>query len=311
VEAVPLGATGLRVSRLGLGCWAFGGHGWGEVRDEDSVRAVRRALDLGVNFFDTADAYGLGHSEEVLAAALGPRRKEAVIATKFGVRVEGGRSFKDLSPAHLRRALEGSLRRLRLDCVPLYYAHWPDGRTPVADVLAELARCRAEGKVRGVGLSNFSAEQVRQALEVGPVDALQFELSLLERRRYEELLPAVGGRPVTLVTWGSLARGLLTGKFHAASTFAATDTRGRDRHFQAAAYEQNLRAADALRPVAERNGVSRAQLALRWVLDAPGVGVALFGAKTPEQVADNCGALGWPLSAADAAELSRAAAGGP
>jgi myo-inositol catabolism protein IolS len=307
VERVKLGTTGLSISRLGMGCWAAGGHGWGVVRDEDSIAAIRRAFDLGINFFDTADIYGLGHSEELLAEALGTRRHEAVIATKFGLRWNAQRQVadKDVSPTHLRRALEASLQRLRLDCIPLYYAHWPDGRTPSADMMAALMRCKDEGKIRGIGLSNFSATEVREALTVGRVDALQFEFSLLEQSPLAELQSLLAHSPITLVTWGSLARGLLTGKYDTNSRFGPDDTRGRDRHFQGETYRRNLALVDDLRGLAARRGVTLAQLALRWVLDSPGVGCALFGAKTAAQVEANVGALDWRLTAADCAEIQR------
>src|SRR5947207_3407434 len=158
MEYRKLAFTDLEVSRVGFGGWAISGHGWGPVDDRESAAAVQRALDLGINLFDTADVYGFGHSEEVLASALGDERRHAVIATKFGVTWDArGRVSRDVSPPRVVAALEASLRRLRLDCIPLYQVHWPDGATPVAATMEALRRCQEAGKVRWIGCCNFSA----------------------------------------------------------------------------------------------------------------------------------------------------------
>jgi myo-inositol catabolism protein IolS len=284
---------------VAMGGCPIGGHGWGHVDDAESVAAVRRAVELGVNFFDTADVYGLGHSEQILAQALGPKRREVVIATKFGVRSENGRTWKDASPGYLRSALDASLRRLQIDCIPLYYVHWPDEKTPVADTMAELARCRQQGKIRGIGLSNFSAAQVREAAAVAPVEALQVQFSLVDRLAAAELLPLARELGTTLLTWGSLAQGLLTGKYDARSTFVPEDRRRRYDNFRGAKFAENLRAVERLRAVATSIGRTPAQVALRWLLDTPGVCAVLFGAKRPTQVDENVASAGWRLSASD------------
>jgi len=300
IETVPWTDADDRISRLGLGGCPLGGHGWGKVDDSESLAAVRRAVDRGIAFFDTADVYGLGHSEEILAKGLGALRHKVVIASKFGVRRDaGGRTCKDISPLYLRTALEASLRRLRVDCIPLYYAHWPDGVTPVTEVMSELMRVREEGKIRWIGLSNFSSPEVEQALAVGPVHAVQAQFSLLARRSAADLLPVVRRSKTALVTWGSLAQGMLTGEFDARSIFAADDRRSRYEAFQGAAYRTNLAAVEVVKQVAERYGKTPAQVAIRWLLDTPGVGAVLFGAKRPAQVDENLGADGWRLDDAD------------
>ncbi|RUL87076.1 aldo/keto reductase [Tautonia sociabilis] len=308
MERTRLGPDGPLISRLGLGGCPIGGHGWGHVDDHESAGAVRRALDLGIDHFDTADVYGLGHSEEVLASALGPDRERVVVATKFGVRrADDGAMTKDASPAHLRRALEGSLRRLRLDCIPLYYLHWPDGRTPIEETMLELLRRRDAGQIRMIGLSNVGPELIERALAVGPVHAVQLPFSLVDRGALGPLRAIADRERITVVTWGSLAQGLLTGKFTAGSTFDRDDRRHRYDNFSGDRFLRNLRVADAVREAAEGLGQTPAQVALRWVLDQPGVGVALFGAKRPEQVVDNAGALDRPLPAEVVRRLSEEA----
>lgn len=300
METIQLAGTGQFLSRVAMGGCPLGGHGWGNVDDAESVAAVRRALDLGVNFFDTADVYGFGHSEQILARALGKDRHDVVIATKFGVRWgNGAQTWKDVSPNYARLALEASLARLQIDCIPLYYVHWPDGKTPIADTLAELARCRQQGKIRWIGLSNFSAEQVREAMSVTSVEALQVQFSLVDRLPALELLPLAQERNRTLVTWGSLAQGLLSGKYDARSTFTSKDRRHRYDNFLGEKFATNLVAVEALRRVAIALGKTPAQVALRWLLDTPGVGVALFGAKRVAQVEENAATSGWRLSASE------------
>jgi len=304
METIELGTTRQRISRLGMGGAATGAHGWGKVDDDDSRRAIERALAAGVTFFDTADVYGLGHAEEILSQALGPHRHQAIIATKFGVRWDAaGRTWRDVTPHYLRQALEASLRRLRLDCIPLYYVHWPDGVTPLDETLGELDRCRDAGKIRWIGLSNHSADDVLRACQIIDVASVQVRFNLLDRREAQPLVELVDRLPFTLVTWGSLAEGLLTGKFASASTFDPQDRRSRYANFRGDNFTDNLRLVERLRQVAARLGKMPAQVALRWLLDTRRVGSVLFGAKTPRQVDDNLGALGWNLAPDDYAEL--------
>jgi aryl-alcohol dehydrogenase-like predicted oxidoreductase len=304
METTQLGKTTQRISRLGLGGAATGGHGWGRFDDDDSRRAIALAFESGVTFFDTADVYGLGHAEEVLSDALGPRRHDVVIATKFGVRWDNtGRTWKDVSPTYLQQALDASLRRLRVDCIPLYYVHWPDGVTPLEETLAALERCRQAGKIRWIGLSNRSAEDVLRANRQIEVTSVQVRYNLLDRAQAESLVELAALREITLVTWGSLAEGLLTGKFSAASTFELDDRRNRYVNFRGTSFTENLAIVQSVREVATRLEKSSAQVALRWLLDTSGVGSVLFGAKTPRQVEDNLGALDWSLSPSDYALL--------
>jgi aryl-alcohol dehydrogenase-like predicted oxidoreductase len=289
----------LRVSPLALGCEPLGGTDWGAFDLAEAERAVARSAELGVNVFDTADVYGLGRSEEVLSRALGARRHDVVIVTKFGVnwRTEPGspraRTFFDATPGRVREALENSLRRLRIDRVPLYLVHWPDPDTPVEATMEALARCREEGKVAEVGVSNFPPALVERAHAVLPLAALELQYSLLDRAAEQDLLPLAGRLGIGVLAYGPLAQGMLSGKYGRASRFGADDRRHRLPHFAGERLEEAVAVVERLREEAERLGRTPAQLALRWVLEHPAVRCAIAGAKSPGQVEGNLGALGW------------------
>ena len=278
-ECIRLGAQGPVVTRLALGCWAVGGHGWGAVCDCDSIQTIRAACDEGVNFFDTADVYGLGHSESILSSALGDQRHHVVIASKGGVRWDAtGRTWKDSSPSHLRSSLEASLRRLRLEYLPLYYVHWPDGITPVSETIESMVQLREEGLIQYLGVSNFSVEELRDALSITHIDAVQVQMSVINHKNTQDVLPLCQEAGVGLVTWGSLADGLLTGKFSADTRFPPEDHRSWHPNFRGELFLKNLEAVEFLREIAAQENATVAQVALRWVLDTAGVSVALFGA---------------------------------
>lgn len=300
LEKMRLGRTGPDITRLGMGCWAIGGHGWGKVRDEESIRAVACAMDRGVTFFDTADAYGLGKSETLLAGVLGSKRTEVVIATKGGVRWdESGKVWTDTSPAYLKKAVENSLRRLKQDCIPLYYIHKPDMVTPVGESIAALERMRQEGKIGAIGVSNFSPDQLLEAIQASPVAAVQVRLNIFDREASRDLLSICRNRGIILVAWGALADGLLTGKFTTETKFSGDDHRSRMSEFEKENFLQYRRCVDQLERIASGRGHSVGQLALRWVLDFAPFTCALFGAKTDRQVSENLGADGWRLGEPD------------
>lgn len=297
------------VSRVAFGAWAAGGHGWGRVDDEQSIAAIRRAREVGIDFFDTADVYGFGHSEEILADALGEERHEVVIATKFGVTWDAqGRIARDVSAAYLRRALEGSLRRLRLRRIPLYQLHWPDGRTEIEEPMRELRRLQQEGLVENVGCSNLTPDLLARAAREVDVVSLQGDLSLLHDGFSSELRRVAAEHGVALLPYDVLRKGLLTGKFDAGARFGADDVRARDPEFAPERLAENLARVEVLREVGARHGKSAAQVAIRWVLQQPGVGAAIVGARSREQVTDNAGALGWSLTDADLRALDSVSA---
>lgn len=297
LEKMRLGDTGTDITRLGMGCWAIGGHGWGNVKNEDSILAIRCALEKGVTFFDTADVYGLGKSETLLAEVLGSSRDQVVIASKGGVRWnESGSVWIDISPSYLRQAAENSLRRLKLDCIPLYYIHKPDGVTHIEESVAALERLREEGKIGAIGVANFTADQLSQALQVAPISAVQVRFNIFDREKLTSVLNTCREHQITLVAWGALADGLLTGKFKTATAFSDDDHRSKMTEFDNDNFSRYAECVELLEQLAASMGHRLSHLALRWVLDFAPFACSLFGAKTDSQVKENLGADGWKLT---------------
>lgn len=305
MEYVKLGLTDVHLSRVGFGCAALGGYDYGKVNDQDSVAAVRRALELGVNFFDTADVYGLGHAEELLAEALGSRRHDVIVATKFGVRWDNqGNTERDISPARVFEALDGSLRRLRLDCIPLYQIHWNDGQTPISQTMEALMKCQEAGKIRFIGSCNLSFSLIEEAQRFGRVESLQLPYSLAERDSEQVINEGHRKYQMSTFCYNPLAQGLLTGKYGRDSRFYGTDLRTRSYLFHGPSLTINLALADKLKIVAKRHGRTPAQVAIRWILENESVGCAIVGVKTPAQIEENAGVDGWNLSREDKEFLS-------
>jgi aryl-alcohol dehydrogenase-like predicted oxidoreductase len=292
MEYRKLGTSNLDVSVVGIGCWAIGaGHnGWGPVDDNESVAAVREGLDLGMTLIDTAPSYGYGHSEVLVGKAVAGRRDEVILATKCGLtwRETGGRFECSLKPDSVRKECDASLRRLRVESIDVYQIHRPDPDTPLADTMEALLALYEQGKIRTIGVSNFNCQQMSEARRAGRVDALQPELSLLEPQAVDDLLPYCREYGIGVITHGSLARGLLTGKFNTSSRF--TDLRADDPRFKGEAFLQNLAFIERLRPIAERVGCTMSQLALRWVIQQDGVSSAIAGVKRPSQTRENAAA---------------------
>jgi aryl-alcohol dehydrogenase-like predicted oxidoreductase len=305
METVLLGRTDLRVSRIGFGCAAIGGYDYGAVDDHASIRAVRKALDHGITLFDTADVYGFGHAEEVLGRALGDRRRDVVVATKFGVRWDTlGRRVRDIRPEWARMALENSLRRLRLECIPLYQIHGPDGVTPIGEILAVLETFRKEGKIRHIGCCNYRLDALKRTPERVRVESFQVPYSLAEREWEAEIRYARDHLNMSILAYNALAQGLLTGKYDRHSQFSGTDLRQRSRLFQGETFAKNLRILDHVRAVASRRRCSPAQVAIRWILETQPNSVVLAGMKHETQVEENCSTLNWHLTPDDLNRLS-------
>lgn len=307
MEYITLQNTDLRVSRFCMGGCPMGGYGWGSVQESELLDAVHEALACGVNFFDTADTYGLGQSERTLARGLGSHRHEVVIESKFGVRAGNGATFYDNSPAYIQQALEGSLRRLNTDYIDVYVIHYRDGRTPIADVVGKLEELKAAGKIRYYGLSNIHGETLEELLPyAGKFACCQEELSLACRRNEAALRTAQERLHVTPMTWGSLGQGILTGKYTKDNIhFGADDRRSREIYvnFHGEKLAQNLRIVAVLKDIAAGRGVSPAACAIRWLLDTLPESVVLAGAKRPAQLRANTEAMGWTLNAEELHEL--------
>ncbi len=289
MEFIPFGNTGMRVSRICFGTWAFGGE-WGEQDLAANKAAVRTAIDLGINFFDTAQGYGFGTAEQFLNQALQPeirsKRQELVLATKGGLRQAGDQLVRDSSPAWLRQGLESSLRALGTDYIDLYLIHWPDPTRTMAEVAATLGEFVAEGKVRFVGGSNFTEGQMRAFEDVRHLDGIQPPYHLFRREIEATILPYCQEHQIGVQTYGALAHGLLTGRFTPATTFPANDWRSKSDIFTGEQFRQNLAVVDQLRQMAQQRHCTLPQLAVAWVLAHPAVHCAIVGAFNPTEIAD-------------------------
>ena len=292
-----LGSQGLAVSSIGLGLMGMS-HAYGapEERDErESIATIHRAIELGCTFLDTAEAYGPFRNEELLARALqqlGPgARDRVVVATKFGFRFEDGAiAGVDSRPAHVRDVVEGSLRRLRTDRIDLLYQHRVDPAVPIEDVVGVMADLVTEGKVRFLGLSEAGARTIRRAHAVHPISALQSEYSLWERNLEPEILPLLRELGIGLVPFAPLGRGFLTGQVRRAEEYPPGDFRRGDPRYQGANFDANVRAASAVREVADRKGATAAQVALAWLLHRGGDVVPIPGTKRVARLEENVAA---------------------
>lgn len=287
----------------------MGGYGWGETHKNDFIEAIRYALDIGMNFFDTADTYGLGESEKILGEAIKGRREEVVIATKFGVRRdESGHTFYDNSPEWIKEALENSLRRLGTDYVDLYYIHFLDHKTPLSLVVETLEQLQKEGKIRYYGLSNVKKEDLEDIKRSkGKFVSIQDEYSLLTRKNEEDLLFYQKELNMTPMTWGSLSQGLLAGKITKETVFGKDDRRSRDIYvnFHGEKFERNLLIVEDLRKMAQNYKVPISSVAIRFTLDNLKNSVALVGVKNISQLKENIQAYTFRLNKKDLAYLNK------
>src|SRR5215469_661317 len=312
MEYRPFGQTGIQISAIGVGCWEIGG-GYGSIEETEFIKAVNRALDLGINCFDTAEAYGFGASEKSLAKALGSRRKDAVITTKFGVGYPGAPILRDVGRKRVMECIEKSLKSLDTDYVDVYLIHWPDRTTPFEETMRALDDLVKQGKVRAVGLSNFRLSEIKTCMAERRVDVVQYCWNMFDRRMQQEIFPYCRENNIGVMAYGSLAYGMLTGTFSEEMTFDKNDWRAKrgqllnlnlfQHLFGADHYLKNLRAVEELKAMAKRYGKSLPQFALRWTLSNPVISTALVGCRNPREVDDNVDALGWSIAEADMKEI--------
>ena len=283
-----LGQSDIELSSIGLGANYVGGHNlYAEVDENKGVRLVQHAIDLGITHIDTADGYGHGRSEELVGKAIAGRRDQVILATKGGVLFGEHGKGVDNDPAYLRGALERSLKRLNTDYIDLYYIHKPDGKTPVADAVGALLEFKREGLIRAVGVSNFDLSALQAATEVGPVDALQSCYNLLQRSAENGVLPFCVQNDVSFIPWGGLAYGLLGGRYQRDFQLDEGDWRNRTGVFAGDVLQRNLDVVDGLKTLAADNGSTPAHLAIKWLMEQPGVNSVIAGAKNIDQVSDN------------------------
>jgi aryl-alcohol dehydrogenase-like predicted oxidoreductase len=298
----------LKASRIGLGTWAIGGWMWGGTDEEESIRTIHAALDHGITLVDTAPIYGFGRSEEIVGKALarGGRRQQAVIATKTGLDWKDDKPIRNAGRSRIFREIEDSLRRLQTDVIDIYQVHWPDPQTLIEETAGAMATLLQQGKIRAIGVSNFDPAQMDVFRTVAPLHTAQPPYNLFEREIEASVLPYCRSNRITTITYGALCRGLLSGKINAGKPFTGDDLRSSDPKFQPPRLREYIDAVEKLDHFAQANYGKRViHLALRWLLDRPGVGMALWGARHPDQLGPLADVMGWRIDADAMVEIDR------
>jgi aryl-alcohol dehydrogenase-like predicted oxidoreductase len=308
IELVDIPGTSLKPSRIALGTWAIGGWMWGGTDEAEAIRTIQSAVDRGITLIDTAPVYGFGRSEEIVGKALAEdgRRKRVTIATKVGLDWKDGQPFRNGSKTRIHNEIDNSLRRLRTDVVDLYQVHWPDPTVPVEETASAMADLLRAGKIRAIGVSNFSPVQMEAFRKVAPMHTAQPPYNLFERAIERDVLPYCQDKGIVTLTYGALCRGLLAGRMTGQTQFAGDDLRKNDPKFQAPRFAQYLAAVDRLDRFAQENyGKRIIHLALRWILDRQDSTIALWGARKPDQLTPIAGVAGWHIDSSAMAEIDR------
>jgi aryl-alcohol dehydrogenase-like predicted oxidoreductase len=310
LETRQLGKSDLRLTPIGFGAWAIGGgnwdFGWGPQDDQESVGAILRALEGGVNWIDTAAIYGLGHSEEIVAKALAATSKKPNVFTKCSMRWDANRKiYRSLKKDSLREEVENSLRRLQVDVIDLYQIHWPDPEAEIEEGWETLARIKEEGKVRYIGVSNFNVEQMKRALKIAPITSLQPPYSLVNPAVEKEILPFCKAHNIGVINYSPMASGLLTGKMTAERIAAmpSDDWRRRAPQFKEPKLSRNLKLVELLRKIGDAHKVQPGVVAIAWTLRNPAVTAAIVGARRADQVEGILPAATFRLSDDEAARI--------
>jgi aryl-alcohol dehydrogenase-like predicted oxidoreductase len=307
MKLTDIPGTSLKVSPVAIGTWAIGGWMWGGTDEAESIATIRTAFEHGINIVDTAPVYGFGRSEEIVGKALaeGRLRSEVLIATKAGLQWDGGKVSRNASRARLMREVEDSLRRLRTDYIDIYQVHWPDPLVTIEETAGAMSTLLEQGKIRAIGVSNFSVLQMERFRRVAPLHVLQPPYNLFERDIETDLLPYCRKNKIATLGYGALCRGLLSGRMQADTVFDGDDLRRSDPKFREPRFTQYLAAVDKLDRLAhERFGKRVIHLAVRWMLDQ-GVTTALWGARHPGQLRPVDEVAGWSLGASARAEIDR------
>lgn len=308
IETVKVADTGIIASRIGLGTWAIGGTMWGGTDKKQAIETIQAALDKGITLIDTAPGYGFGVSETIVGEAVASfgKREDVVIATKAGLNWKNGQIFRDASQERITQEIEDSLKRLRTDYIDIYQIHWPDPLVPIEETAAIMKKLHEDGVIRAIGVSNFSPQQMDEFKTVVQLHTNQPPYNIFERGIEKEVLPYCEENNITTLLYGSLCRGLLSGRMASNTTFAQGDIRNVDPKFKAPRFSQYLKAVNKLDVWAkEKWGKSVIHVALRWMLDHSKQSIALWGARRPEQLEPVEGIRDWHLSSSDFEEIDK------
>jgi aryl-alcohol dehydrogenase-like predicted oxidoreductase len=308
METSRIPSANLQFSRIGLGTWAMGGWMWGGTDEQESIRTIHSAIDRGVTLIDTAPVYGFGKSEEIVGKALasGGLRQRVSIATKVGLDWANGEPFRNATRKRIFAEIDASLKRLRTDVIDIYQVHWPDPITPLSETADAMGSLLKQGKIRAIGVSNFSPEQMNEFGLVAPIHAAQPPYNLFEREIEKDVLPYCARKGIAVLAYGSICRGLLSGRMNPDTQFEGDDLRRTDPKFLQPRFGQYLEAVRLLdRFAREHYGKRVIHLALRWVLDQPGVTSALWGARHPGQLDPIGDVMGWTLNSGALREIDR------
>jgi aryl-alcohol dehydrogenase-like predicted oxidoreductase len=308
METAKIPGTDLKFSRIGLGTWAMGGWMWGGTDENESIRTILSAIDRGITLIDTAPVYGFGKSEETVGKALewAGVRQRVLLATKVGLDWANGEPFRNATRTRIFAEIESSLRRLRTDVIDIYQVHWPDPMTPIDETAEAMASLFKQGKIRAIGVSNFSPAQMNEFGIVAPIHSAQPPYNLFERGIERNVLPYCERDGIAVLAYGAICRGLLSGRINQDTKFDGDDLRATDPKFRAPRFKQYLEAVRLLDRFARENYAKRViHLALRWVLDQPGVTSARWGARHPGQLDPIGDVMGWTLDSDALGEIDR------
>ena len=308
METSRIPSANLQFSRIGLGTWAMGGWMWGGTDEQESIRTIHSAIDHGITLIDTAPVYGFGKSEEIVGKALASDglRQRVSIATKVGLDWNNGEPFRNATRKRIFAETDASLKRLRTDVIDIYQVHWPDPITPLSETADAMASLFKLGKIRAIGVSNFSSAQMIEFGHVAPIHTAQSPYNLFERAIEKEVLPYCKQNGIVVLAYGAICRGLLSGRMNPDTKFKDDDLRRTDPKFQQPRFRQYLEAVRLLDRFAQQNyGKRTIHLALRWVLDQPGVTSALWGARHPGQLDPIRDVMGWKLDGSALGEIDR------
>lgn len=293
------------ISRIGFGCAAMSGYDYGPINEREIIKSIRFSWEKGVTLFDTSDVYGFGYAEEVLSKALGSERHKAIITTKFGIKWDkNGNTYKDCSIPNMLESLDNSLRRLKLEFIPIYMIHWHDGKTSINELIFKLKECQKQGKIKYIGCSNFTEEMVLTVLENYKLDFIQLPHNLIYKKNEDQLLNCKKNKNIYTIVYDVLARGLLTGKYKKNVNFVKNDTRKRDKYFNKHYNKMGLNIVNKLEKLSKIYNKTPGQIAIKWSLQQSFINYVLVGCKNLSQTAENIDMFDWEISEEDQLILS-------